>query len=359
MELPDFIRKPPAPYSEREKERMEKGDDLHVLDSAQAESDKLQQQTGGEIKRSNDAIAPMADPAVNERHQQDIQQVSEHPVTGALVPGGDKDADKENAKNKEDRLKKEKEAVESSVKVVPTGQQPAGAQQSAAGKAGTQVEGSASHATVGDTKEDQVVKKPVSSLAFLSFFSPMLVRIHAPSPYISLIPDTAARRLQRLTFSLNANARALLDGEADSIHARADVTNVRAWVAATEAYQAISLAPFLPPMKDDNYLIRPFNIGMSFERYPSPLQQLMGKVGAGERGQAARIEEEFSKEVGEQAGELDEDDIASVFDGQDSVYHMDADVDISAIHIKLAAKMWYMLQPFISRVKKVMDRNDV
>ena len=338
---------------------------MAILDSAQAESDKLQGQTGGEIKRSHDSIAPMADPNVNSQHQQNLEQVKQEPVKGVIQQGGDKGAEKEQAKNKSDRLEKEKKAVEESVKVVPETQRTQ--QSQVAGQAGTEVEKSATHQTVGDTKEDEVVKKPVSSLAFLSFFSPMLVRIHAPSPYISLIPDTAARQLQRLTFSLNANARALLDGEADSIHARADITNVRAWVARTEPVQAISLAPFHPPTKDTNYIIRPFNIGASFERYPSPLATLVGKKGVSaaaggggvQNGQGGgRIEEAFSKEVGEE-GDLDEEDISSVFEGDKAVYHMDADVDISAIHLKLAAKMWYMLQPFINRVKGVMDRNDV
>ena len=354
VEIPDFIRSPPAPYSDKQKDRMEKGEGLTILDSAQAESDKLQQQTGGEIKRSTDAIAPMVDPSVAQQHKADVQQVKEGAVRGALVPGGEND--KEGAKNKEDRLKKEKEAVEGAVQLFPEGQQPSSSQ-SAAGQAGTTVEKAATKQTVGDTKEDVIVKKPENSLAFLSFFSPMLVRIHAPSPYISLIPDTSALRLQRLTFSLNANARALLDGEADSIHARADVTNVRAWIAPTEPVQAISLAPFHPPTKDSSYIIRPFNIGASFERYPSPLQELMGKQQGGQTGDV-RLSEEFNKEVGEQ-GDLDADDISSVFEGEDAVYHMDADIDISAIHMKLAAKMWYMMQPFINRVKKIMDKNDV
>ena len=361
VEIPDFIRAPPAPYSDRQKERMEKGDDVSTLDSAQAESDKQQEQLGGETKRSNDAIRPMADPSVNQQHMEDIQQTKKEPVRGVISPESDKEADKKDAKNKADRLEKEKEAIEDSVKVVPMhgrNAQQQGQQQSSAGNAGTEVEASATHATVGDTKEDVVAKKPESSLAFLSFFSPMLVRIHAPSPYISLIPDTAARQLQRLTFSLNANARALLDGEADSIHARADITNVRAWVARTEPVQAISLAPFHPPMQDSNYIIRPFNIGASFERFPSPLQQALGKAGTSGQGPPVRIEEEFSKEVGDQA-ELDEEDITTVFEGDKAVYHMDADVDISAIHLKLAAKMWYMLQPFITRVKKTMDKFDV
>ena len=359
VEIPDFIRAPPAPFSDKEKDRMEHGFDVAVLDSAQAESDKMQGQQGGEIKRTNESIAPMVDPAANAQHHQDVQQVKQEPVKGVIGSAGDKDSEKEKAKNKEDRLEKEKEAVEAGVHVVSE-QQQQGQRKQVAGQAGTEVEKSATHATVGDTKEDVVQKKPVSSLAFLSFFSPLLVRIHAPSPYISLIPDTAARQLQRLTFSLNANARALLDGEADSIHARADVTNVRAWVARTEPVQAISLAPFHPPTRDSNYIIRPFNIGASFERYPSVVQQMLGQKtsGGGAANGQVRIEQAFSKEVGDDA-ELDEEDINSVFEGDKSVYHMDADVDISAIHLKLAAKMWYMLQPFINRVRRVLDKNDV
>ena len=374
LEVPDFIRAPPAPFGEKEKERMEEGKDVTTLNSAQQESDRQEAQLGpdGEVRRDKASIGAMANPATQQQHQQDLQGVKEEPVHAVIQGGGEKDKAKESAKDKDDRLKKEKEAVQEAVKVVPgqqgagqqgAGQQGAGQQgrgpQGAAGQAGTEVEASATQRTVGDTKEDDIEKKPKNSLAFLSFFSPMLVRIHAPSPYISLIPDTAAKQLHRLTFSLNANARVLLDGHQDSIHARADVTNVRAWVAKTEPVQAISLAPFHPPASDHSYIIRPFNIGLSAERYPSPLQQLLGKSGRQQQAEVGQIESEFSKEVGEQADGLTGDDIESVFDMETPVYHMDADVDISAIHIKLAAKMWYMLQPFIARVKKVQERNDI
>ena len=59
-------------------------------------------------------------------------------------------------------------------------------------------------------------------------------------------------------------------------------------------------------------------------------------------------------EVGDEAVGMDAEDVVNVFDGPDgsNVYHMDADVDISAIHMKLAAKMWYMLQPLLQRVQK-------
>jgi hypothetical protein len=354
LEIADFIRSPPAPFLEKVKDRMEKGEDLPMLDSAQQESDKQQKREGGEIRRDEASIALLADPKSQKQHVEDVQQIEKAPIKAVVTPHHDQQEDQ--AKDKKDRLEKEKKAVEKAVKVVPEGQPET--PQSAAGEAGTHVEKPAGQQTIGDTKEDEVGKKPVSSLSFLSFFSPMLVRLHAPSPYISLIPDTAARQLQRLTVSLNCNARALLDGQADSIHARADVTNVRGWVAKTEAFSAISLAPFNPPTKDSNYVIKPFNIGMSFERYPSPLQQLMGKVGVSERREAAKIEEAFRKEVRETV-DMDEEDIETIFEAEDSVYHMDADLDISAIHIKLAAKMWYMLQPFINRVKRRMDENDV
>ena len=228
---------------------------------------------------------------------------------------------------------------------------------SSAGSAGNQVEGSSSQQTVGETKEDHVEKKLDKTLPqFLTFFSPMLVRLHVPSPYISVIPDTAAKQLQRLTFSLNANARALLDADKDSIFARADVTNTRAWVARTEPVHAISLAPFHPPTTDNNYLIKPFNIGLSLERYPSPLTQLVTQ----KQASGADVVKEFGREVGDEAVGMDAEDVVNVFEGADGspVYHMDADVDISAIHMKLAAKMWYMLQPLLQRIQKKGSKAD-
>jgi len=277
--------------------------------------------------------------------------LAEPGVKGVVEAGGEKDQDKENAKNKKDRLEKEKAAVGEDVRIVPGQQSTQSSDQSSAGAAGSQVEGSSNQQTVGETKEDHVEKPLAKTLPqFLTFFSPMLVRLHVPSPYISIIPDTAAKQLQRLTFSLNANARALLDADKDSIFARADVTNTRAWLARTEPVHAISLAPFHPPTSDNNYIIKPFNIGLSLERYPSPLTTLVTQ----KQASGADVVKEFGREVGDESVGMDAEDVVNVFEGVDgsNVYHMDADVDISAIHLKLAAKMWYLLQPFITRVTK-------
>ena len=351
LEAWDFIKAPPSAFTDAEKERMEKGDDVMVIDSAQADADRMEQQAGGEIRHDTQQVQQVADPAAQRQHQSNIQGMAQPGQKGVVETGGEKDAEKADAKNKKDRLEKEKAAIGEDVKIVPGAQDSSQSDQSAAGRAGGQVEGSNSQQTVGDTKEDEI-KKPLSKTLpqFLTFFSPMLVRLHVPQPYISVIPDTAAKQLQRLTFSLNANARALLDADKDSIFARADVTNTRAWLARTEPVHAISLAPFHPPTSDANYLIKPFNIGLSLERYPSPLTQLVSQ----KQASGVDVVKEFGREVGDEQSGLDAEDVVSVFEGADGapVYHMDADVDISAIHIKLAAKMWYMLQPLIQRVQR-------
>ena len=347
----DFIKSPPSAFSESEKERMEKGDDVIVIDSAQADADRMEQRAGGEIRHNQQQVLNVADHTQQKQHQSNIEGMAQPGVKAVVETGGEADADKENAKNKKERLEKEKTAVGEDVRIVPGHENTQQSDQSAAGSAGTEVESSSRHQTVGETKEDDV-KKPLDKTLpqFLTFFSPMLVRLHVPSPYISVIPDTAAKQLQRLTFSLNANARALLDADKDSIFARADVTNTRAWVARTEPVHAISLAPFHPPASDNNYIIKPFNIGLSLERYPSPLTQLITQ----KQASGADVVKEFGREVGDESVGMDAEDVVSVFDGADGspVYHMDADVDISAIHMKLAAKMWYMLQPLIQRITK-------
>ena len=351
MEALDFIKKPPSAFTDTEKKRMEKGEDIMVIDSAQADADRMEQKAGGEIRHNQQQVLNVADPTHQKEHHSNIEGMAQPGAKGVVETGGEKDQDKENAKNKKDRLEKEKAAVGEDVRIVPGHQDTRQSDQSSAGSAGNEVEGSSNHQTVGETKEDEV-KKPLSKTLpqFLTFFSPMLVRLHVPSPYISVIPDTAAKQLQRLTFSLNANARALLDADKDSIFARADVTNTRAWVARTEPVHAISLAPFHPPASDNNYIIKPFNIGLSFERYPSPLTQLVTQ----KQASGADVVKEFGREVGDDTVGMDAEDVASVFEGGDGspVYHMDADVDISAIHMKLAAKMWYMLQPLLQRVQK-------
>ena len=351
LEALDFIKAPPSAFSESEKERMEKGEDVMVIDSAQADADRMEQRAGGEIRHNQQQVLNVADPSQQKQHHSNIENMAQPGIKGVVETGGEKDQDKANAKDKKDRLEKEKAAVEEDVRIVPGNENTQHSDRSAAGSAGTEVEGSSRHQTVGETKEDDVKKNLDKMLPqFLTFFSPMLVRLHVPSPYISVIPDTAAKQLQRLTFSLNANARALLDAEKDSIFARADVTNTRAWVARTEPVHAISLAPFHPPASDNSYLIKPFNIGLSLERYPSPLTQLVTqKHASGED-----VVKEFSREVGDEGVGMDAEDVVNVFEGADgaAVYHMDADVDISAIHMKLAAKMWYMLQPLIQRIQK-------
>ena len=351
LEAYDFIKKPPSAFSESEKERMEKGEDVMVIDSAQGDADNMEQRAGGEIRHNQQQVLDVADHSQQKQHQSNIDNIAQPGVKGVVETGGEKDQDKENAKNKKDRLEKEKAAVGEDVRIVPGQHDTQQSDQSAAGSAGSQVEGSANQQSVGETKEDEI-KKPLDKTLpqILTFFSPMLVRLHVPSPYISVIPDTAAKQLQRLTFSLNANARALLDADKDSIFARADVTNTRAWVARTEPVHAISLAPFHPPTSDSNYIIKPFNIGLSLERYPSPLTQLVTQ----KQASGADVVKEFGREVGDESVGMDAEDVVNVFEGQDgsNVYHMDADVDISAIHMKLAAKMWYMLQPLIQRVTK-------
>ena len=276
LEAYDFTKKPPPAFTDSEKERMEKGEDVMVIDSAQADADHMEQRAGGEIRHNQQQVLDVADSSQQKQHHNNIEGIAEPGVKGVVETGGEKDQDKENATNKKDRLEKEKAAIGEDVRIVPGQHDSQASDQSAAGSAGGQVEGSSNQQTVGETKEDKV-EKPLSKTLpqFLTFFSPMLVRLHVPSPYISVIPDTAAKQLQRLTFSLNANARALLDADKDSIFARADVTNTRAWVARTEPVHAISLAPFHPPTTDNNYIIKPFNIGLSLERYPSPLTQLI------------------------------------------------------------------------------------
>jgi len=349
IELTNFVRKPPGGFTEKEKEAMQSGDDVNVLNSAQQESDLEERRTGGEHKRTIGSIQQMMDPSQRQIHHDNLEDISQAPVHAQVDPATGDEPGKDKAKNSEQRFDAEKDAVESAVHVVPGQPRPLEPSSSFRDRSqGTSSQSSYSGSTSSSPLPDEGPKPPANSLASLKFFSPMLVRIHAPSPFISVVTDTAADKLRRLTFSLNATARALVDAEKDSIHARAQVSNIRGWFAPTQATQAISLAHFEAPKSERSYLLHPFDIGASFERYPSPTQQLLGNDNVSQ----SQLNKHFVKEVADPENALADEDLLSVLDSEKGMYHMETAVDISAIHLRQTASMWYMLQPLLDRIKR-------
>jgi len=357
IELGNFMRKPPGGFSDKEKADMQSGDNVNVLNSAQQESDLEERRTGGEHKRTLGSIQQMMDASQRQIHHDNLEDISQAPVHAQVDPATTDEAGKDKAKTLEERQTAETEAVQSAVHVVPGKPRPLEPSASFRERqrqnelAGHSSQSSGSSSTAAAHVESEGPKGPPNSLASLKFFSPMLVRIHAPSPYISVVTDTAADKLRRLTFSLNATARALVDAENDSIHARAQMSNIRAWFAPTQATQAISLAHFEAPKNQRAYMLHPFNVGASFERYPSPTQQLVAK----EDVSTSQLNKHFVKEVSDPDNALTDDDLLSILDSDKGMYHMETAVDISAIHLRQTASMWYMLQPLLDRIKRRQD----
>ena len=62
LEAWDFIKSPPPAFTDSEKERMEKGDDVMVIDSAQEDADHMERRAGGEIRHTQQQVLNVADP---------------------------------------------------------------------------------------------------------------------------------------------------------------------------------------------------------------------------------------------------------------------------------------------------------